>query len=235
MIAIIFVEVQRMGRWATDNRRIREKRGTGEYENYIPWAKIGDFRNTGTSSIVPDYKTGRSVHLFSRGELYVWHLLRWNDEIVDIREQYPMDLSETLKIAEKLEMMHPTQQDGSSKVMTIDFLVTYFDGHMEAISVKPDHKSLQKPRKIEIATIEKLYWQTKGVEYSIYVKEDLDMTYVHNIMDVVQMYNINDVYDDIGYLRHLIATKVIEVDMHKPLNYRQILTERGIGHGYINS
>ena len=47
------------------------------------------------------------MHLLSMGEMYVYYILRFNDEVVDIREQFPLELEETLAIASELGYKHP--------------------------------------------------------------------------------------------------------------------------------
>lgn len=203
-------------RYVSNERRTKEKRGTGHGAEYIPWIKTREVSSMGTRSKEIDYKTGRTVHLLSQIELYFWHLLRWDDRVVDIREQYPLDPDITRSIAEEMQIMHP---NGRAGVMTIDFLVDYEDGSQRAFSVKPGRYVLDDPRTTEKLFLEKTCCETEGIEYIMLWGEDLDMQCVRNVMDVVHVYNAADIADDIGIVKHLIAKKIIAVDMTKRIDY----------------
>jgi len=80
---------------------LKEGRGQGEGAYYKPWSRIHDFASNGIVSRVRGVKTGRVHHLMSNLELYFFFLLDWSDEVLGIREQYPLiDLNNAIKIAE---------------------------------------------------------------------------------------------------------------------------------------
>lgn len=64
------------------------------------------------------------------GEMLWYYILRWDDENIDIREQYPLDYAKTVEIAESFGLRIPQH------IMTTDFLVTKADGRSVAYSVK---------------------------------------------------------------------------------------------------
>ena len=206
----------------SEERKIKEKRGTGEGADYKPWILVSEARSIGTSTIAIDYKHGRQIHLLSRGEKYYYYLYRWRDDVVDIREQFPLDIEITQKIADKHRIMHPKSKDGLVH-MTTDLLVTYVDGSQEALSIKSSREELNNPRVAEKLFIEKKYWLLKGVPYSICYTEDVNIEEVRNIIDVVRCYSNDKIHDDISLLRHLISNKLIEVDMTRRIEYRQII------------
>ena len=183
---------------------------------------VSEARSIGTSTIAIDYKHGRQIHLLSRGEKYYYYLYRWRDDVVDIREQFPLDIEITQKIADKHRIMHPKSKDGLVH-MTTDLLVTYVDGSQEALSIKSSREELNNPRVAEKLFIEKKYWLLKGVPYSICYTEDVNIEEVRNIIDVVRCYSNDKIHDDISLLRHLISNKLIEVDMTRRIEYRQII------------
>ena len=86
--------------------------------------------------------------------MYWYYLLRWDDNNIDIREQYPLNREETLAIADKLGVKHPGNND---YIMTTDFLVTKSDNTFHAYSIKTAKDSLSD-RDLEILCIEKMYW-----------------------------------------------------------------------------
>lgn len=92
--------------YPSDKTRLKELRGMGELEDYKPFINARDFNSIGTCEIVPDWITGRSVELLSQGEAIYWYILRFNPDIVDIREQYPMNPNETLALADTLGIRH---------------------------------------------------------------------------------------------------------------------------------
>ena len=108
-----------------NDTKINEGRGKGFGASYLPWIQTREISSIGTCSNPKDWKTGRTVELLSQGEAYYWHILRWNDEIEDIREQYPLDLETTLEICDDYNVKHPRNRH---TYMTSDFYVTYKDG-----------------------------------------------------------------------------------------------------------
>ena len=206
-----------------NERKLKEGRGLGEGADYKPWIDANEIFSMGTSSIVIDYKHGRQIHLLSRGEKYYYYLFRWRDDVIDIREQFPLDIELTKQIADKYGIMHPSVK-GEAVYMTTDLLITYADGSYEALSIKNDRSAFEEdPRVAEKLKIEKTYWLLKGVTYRIVFTEDVNVEEARNIIDVARCYDDSKIWDDISLLRHLIARKIIKVDMTHRLEYRQII------------
>lgn len=196
------------------------KMGTGTGANYKPYIQVGEFGSMGTAACVIDYKTGRNVHLLSQGEVMAWYLLRWDDENLDIREQYPLPKEETYKIANEFSIAHPYINDGLATITT-DLLVTRKTGEF-AISVKAS-RSLSK---VNGLFIEQQYWKRKGVPWKIVFKDEMHAIKVKNIRNVVAHYNDTYFPDEISFLKFLIARKLIEVDMEKEIDYEELLIEK---------
>lgn len=91
-------------------RYFREGRGQGEGKDYKPWLAIQDVSSTGRVSRVKGWKTGRLHHLMSDNEKRYFFLLEWADNVVDIREQYPLDREKTADIAHRKHINHPVDQ-----------------------------------------------------------------------------------------------------------------------------
>ena len=64
--------------------------GEGVEKDYLPYITTSEFNSLGTTSVIVDWKTGRGVHCLSQAEAYWYYVLRWDDNNVDIREQYPL-------------------------------------------------------------------------------------------------------------------------------------------------
>ena len=208
----------------TSKRKYQEGRGKGTGAKYKPWIQTREFNSLGTCSTPIDWKTGRTMQFLSQGEAMLWHILRWNDDVVDIREQYPLDLETTLKIADTHNIKHPNNR---TSPMTTDLLVTYKDGSEKAYSVKTNRRAVERQRTKEKLFIEKYYWDTYcHSEYQIVFKDEINVVLAENIRSVMVFYDPSTVFDDMSLMKHMIAHKIIIVDMEtKPLVFRDLLVK----------
>ena len=196
------------------------KMGTGDNAEYKPYIQVGEFGSLGTAACVIDYKTGRTVHLLSQAEVIAWYLLRWKDNVIDIKEQYPLPLKDTLEIAKEYEINHPFKNNEPA-VLTTDLYINSSTGNF-AISIKANKKEL----KYNNLFIEKKYWEKHNVPWKLISKDELNITRYKNIRNVVPYYNLNYFPDEISFIKFLIARKLLIVDMDEPLNYEEIKNER---------
>ena len=192
----------------SEKTKQNQRRGKGEGASYKPYIKTREVPSTGTGRILKDKITGRQMHLLPQAEVYTYYLLRWDDSVVDIREQYPLELEDTLKIADHLGYKHPHDRKTS---MTTDFLVTYRekDGTKtyKAYSVKASKEILQNDRTVEIQRIEMAYWNLKGIPFEIVFKEDMNRIKVGNIEAVMDYWDAKKIKTDIDMIKYLIAHK----------------------------
>lgn len=216
-----------------DKTKIKQKRGGGRYENYKPWIKANEIPSKGTTGTFNDWKHGRRIETLSDGEYMYYHMLRWQDEVDDINEQYPLPLEATLAIADKLGYTHPCLFDTKEPViMTSDFLVWMKDGSRRVYSIKSDRSAthVEKcrmeidrravPNTLRKLEIERYYWEHYAfddngnhVKWKLKYAEDVDIKYADNIHHVVQYYDINKVHDKVSIVKYLIASKTIKVKM----------------------
>jgi len=217
-----------MGRKIHDETKKKRGYGTGTGRNYLPWITTEEFNSMGTCCNPIDWKTGRTVHLLSQTEKRLWYLLRWDDDIVDIREQYPLDIEITKEIARKFNINHPKYR-GKEVVMTTDFLVTLKSGAEIAINVKSDEAQRNDQRTIEKTFIEKYYWkECRDTTFKLVSNKDINENLSMNIELVCVYYDINKVHDESSFLKYLIANKEIEIDMKSEiLNFRELLKQYG--------
>lgn len=127
--------------------------GQGAGVDYRPWLPVQSVSSRGVSRRVWGHKTQREHHLLSNIEFNLFLCLEWARDIVDIREQYPLDRELTQAVAESLSILHP-HYPGTHvpTVMTVDFLVTRISHGqevLEAFNAKgedeaEDESSLQK-------------------------------------------------------------------------------------------
>jgi len=107
------------------NKYLREGRGQGVGADYNPWIHIQNFSSLGMVSRVSGATTGRIHHLMSNLELSLFYLLDWSDDVLDIREQYPLiDLAQAIEIAENANIRYPYDpKSGFPYVLTSDFFL----------------------------------------------------------------------------------------------------------------
>ena len=202
-----------MSRMISDETRLKQKRGTGHGKDYKPWILPREIKSLSTTSAFYDPRIGRQISLLSAGEKMAYLTLSWRDDVVEIREQFPLALSETLSIAEQYGIKHP-MVNGKYVVMTSDFLVDFDDGKQKVFSVKASVKDMADERTAEKLFIEKQYWKNKGVDYVVVYKDiHINEIYAMNIRTVLAYYDISEVNSIEDLVMHFIAHKVIIIDM----------------------
>ena len=174
-------------------------RGTGTFEHYIPFHRVGrsDPSSRGRSHL--QRWRGRVHELLSDGELVSFLFATMLPNIIDIREQFPLkfqynqhelldyeiygseDLFEgTEQISKTLKIKHP-KVNGNGKSanwpMTTDLLLTLKndDGqlYLLALSCKPKNLVL-KERNKQLLQIERDYWKVRGVDWLLITPELYD-------------------------------------------------------------
>ena len=212
-----------MARQKTNAKKIAEGRCTGIGASYVPFFKASEAKSIGTASMIPDLREGRMIHTLSATETDLYYMLRWDDMVEHIREQYLLDTNYVNEIRLGLGL----KQVPANCCYTTDFLVDYKDGSQHAYSVKfkradfnPDSiqyrgKDYKYKKMIEWQNIERLYWQTQGIGFSIVTSEDIDRVYVQNIAYALSFYDPLMIHTREQKLMYLLAHKVILIDMHK--------------------
>ncbi len=164
--------------WSYEEYLYMKKRGRGQGHgiDYKPWITVYDFPSKGKVTRILGLKTGRLHHLLSSLERMHFIILDNDPLVVDIREQFPLPLGDTLRIAEKLKakfpgMEHPKLQ-GFWYAMTTDFLVDTQNG-LIARAVKPK-EFLNDPKVQWKFAIEKGYWESQGIEWAVVTEDSLN-------------------------------------------------------------
>ena len=162
-------------------RYIREGRGRGCGSDYRPWLTVRDFPSLGMASRIKGQTTGRVYHMMSNLETNLFYLLDWSDEVLDIREQYPLsDLCGAIEIAEKAQIRYPYDaRSGFPYVMTSDFYVDTINGSV-VLSVKPSSE-LEKLRVREKLEIERRYWNARNVKWELVTEREINFVKSRNI------------------------------------------------------
>ena len=109
---------------------IKEGHGQGEFATYKPWLTIQDVPSRGRVHRAMGWKTERQHHFLSDKEYNYFCILDWANDVIDIREQFPLDREETVRIAEEIGIDHSVDPKTNTPiVMTTDFLVTVREGN----------------------------------------------------------------------------------------------------------
>jgi hypothetical protein len=149
-------------RYAMDEAKIerflREGRGQGRLADYKPFLTIQDVPSTGRASRCLGRHTERLHHLLSDIEAACFLMLDWEDNVIDIREAFPLDRAITRRIAQQMGITHP--KDPKTKVdivVTIDFLVDIqMSGRRECIGISAKPASdLNDDRVVEKQELER--------------------------------------------------------------------------------
>ena len=148
-------------------------RGTGHGRDYIPSLNTNEIPSAKENNFkkrVSGIKAlGRDMQLASNTEHKIFRPFDLAKNVIEIREQFPLDRSITLAIAEKLKIKHPSElvyntNEPFAVGMTTDLLITMIDENGRkfdiAVSVKPAHKLCDK-RVFEKQKIEFTYWALK--------------------------------------------------------------------------
>jgi hypothetical protein len=175
-------------------RYLKEGRGQGQLESYQPWLTIHDLSSLGRSTRVHSFKTGRDHHLLSDLETDLFFLLEWDQTVVDIREQFPLDREETRRLAREAGVAHP--QDPSTQtdiVMTSDVLVDLHtsDGVGQVVCAVKLAIDLDDQRVIEKLELERRYWRAQGTPWYLVTDRDLPAERVKNIRWLHEMYSLD--------------------------------------------
>jgi hypothetical protein len=179
--------VNRMSKVITSSmveKWVSKGRGKGHREEYIPWVTVRDVPSKGISTRIKGWKTGRVHHFLSTLELSYFYTLEWSSIITDIRERYPLPLEETLDIAERLNIHHPTDTKTKEPiVMTTDFLIDLDINQSTELKARSVlyKKNLSSNRAVEILEVERMFWYEKGIDWGIVTENEIPNNLSKNI------------------------------------------------------
>ncbi|RXZ66320.1 TnsA endonuclease N-terminal domain-containing protein [Pelagerythrobacter rhizovicinus] len=164
-----------------------EKRGSLEGE-YKPFLLIHDFTSIGRVSRVK-YRD-REAHMMSDLETAVFQDLMWHPNVVEIREQFPLERDVTKRIADEMGINHPKLSgDGGLLPMTSDFVVDFRFGPDEplvrravaakpvsalrrSVKERPGKTNTQVTNTIDRLEVERRYWAEKNCGWYLVTDED---------------------------------------------------------------
>lgn len=200
-------------KWNGDvfHRRIDEGRGIGTGTDYRPFIQIHDFPSLGICTRIKSETVGRVHHLFSRNELAFFYILDFDDNVVDIQEQYPLldptdphDLTGIVEMMEGFGIRYP--RDTRSRypyVQTSDFVVTTKTGHC-VYSIK-ESKEYDKVRVRELQELERRYWKWRNVPWCIKTEQEINYALASNIRWIYHARNIEGIFSDFALCADVMA------------------------------
>lgn len=214
----------------TGKQKAKDGRGKGHLDQYVPWIWTRESGSDGVRSLLRDWKHKRSIHTLSLNEACIYYLIRWNDNVIDVREQFPLDRDLTDAIASANHLRKPAASDKDERMST-DFLVDYIDDkgklRHHAVSVKDNKDDLLNgsQRVLERLAIEKKYWKLKGVDYSIVFGSEINQVKATNISLVTDHYDLDSIHSKQDLICSLIANGLLTEDMERPLDFPRLVSK----------
>jgi hypothetical protein len=165
--------------------RLKDGRGQGRGKDYIPFIQAHDNKvaSEGWLTRTLGWKTQRIHHTLSKHEYQYLLVQEWSEDVIDIREQYPLTpIDITMDIASKLNMRHP-HLNGENVIMTTDFLLTVVKEGGEigevARTIKPVSKLTK--RTLELFEIERRYFLEMGIPWAMVFETNKPLNMIKNI------------------------------------------------------
>jgi hypothetical protein len=201
---------------------------------YRPWNTVRQSHTYGQGQEIFSPKTNRTHHLYSRGERLPFFALEHRPAIVDIYEQFPLPITETLKLAEELNIWHPAaykerHEHGGiipAKTMTSDFVVKIkladSTSRIKVFSFKyssaldPERSMRQARRTQEKLDLEKKYWEDQGVEWILVTEQSFNPSYISNLEYLRDCYNYPENLDVSEAFFNLIVRRLSELFISNP-------------------
>lgn len=172
-------------------RYIAQGYGQGQGADYKPWLRVQDVPSQGRSRKVAGTKVDRAYHLLSDLEFAYFVILEFSEDVLDIREQYPLLPTAPLQeIAQARGIRYPRYAGTDLPyVLTTDFLVTYRAPNgttqLAARTVKYSD-ALQQTSKTLERTLQKLEieqccWADQGISWGIVTEKSIPAVLSENL------------------------------------------------------
>jgi len=157
-------------------RLLKEGRGEGVGAAYLPWIRAREARSHGHSYRVLSKKTGRVHQLLSAQEYAFFLRAEWSKNVLDIREQFPLNRTLTQTLAWKMKVAHPRYPETLTyAVMSTDFLLTVANGPQQlelAVDVKTV-EDVESLRTLEKLQIHRSYFKEVGIKHQLILSSRL--------------------------------------------------------------
>lgn len=166
---------------AKNAKWIKEGRGSGQHSDYKPWITVRDLPSDGRVHRVFGHKAKRTHHLLSDLELATFLMFEWHQDVVQIREQFPLDIEVTNEIAKQAGIDHPSVS-GVQQYMSSDFLINSKDSSQPKFAIQAKYsEALNNARTVEKLELERRYWKSKGVPWFLITEREIPSIVFKNI------------------------------------------------------
>ena len=181
---------------------------------YRPWKTVRQSNTHGQGQEIWSHVSDRGVHLYSRGERGLFVVIERLPNLIDIREQMPLPIDETLELAKELNILHPgayaeRQEHGGiipAKTMTSDIVAIFQtpDGEITpkvfsfkyASSLDGSKNTRSVNRTWDKLKLERSYWQRQNVDWVLVTDQCLDPDYIYNLEYLRQCFDFAEVLED---------------------------------------
>nr|WP_026682637.1 heteromeric transposase endonuclease subunit TnsA [Priestia megaterium] len=192
----------------TINRFLKEKRGQGTGKDYKPWLQVQDIASKGRSTRTIGHTTQRVHHLLSDLQLYYFYLLEFDENVTDIREQYPLlDFHDmNIQVDEGLTKKLFDTKTQVPHIFTVSFLVTRKaenGEHYYQARIIKQSQELEKNATLQRLELQRRYFEKKGIEFGIVTEKEINKQLARNIGWALNSYDIQDYPSLIMNLPHL--------------------------------
>lgn len=199
------------------------------YSEYVPFLNVRSVPSKGKSNRIFGWKTGREHHFLSKLEYAAFYHFDWSNDVIDIKEQYPLLPIETLQnIALEAGIEYPNF-NGEPIIMTTDFLiVVQKNGTKEQYVRTIKHSDdLSDPRTLEKFEIERRYFKSKNMNWGIITEKELPDTFTNN-MDILHS-------NKFSRKQSLLETEYIFTLYRELINLLENISDRNLPIAYVLS
>ena len=200
------------------NRKIREFNEAKKRGVHIPYVK-STFMSAGTRSILFCPAQKRVITLMSQGEKHLYITKLFGPNVVEIKEQYPLDYVLTKEIADELGVIHPRKHlTGELTVVTTDLLITYRDEngseYRVAYAFKYSIGGRNQARTNQKLAIAEAYWKRFGVRSEQILRGDVSKDKAYNLLNYIDKYDKSICINEINEFVTALLDDVIEHPSH---------------------
>jgi len=216
------------------DRFLKEGRGQGEGKDYKPWLTVRDVSSHGRSSRLTSWKTGRVHHLLSDHETRLFYLFDWSDEIVDIREQYPLlNLDLAMKIADEMGWKYPREAETNVPfILTTDFMLTVKRGD-KLFQVARTFKESKKLDTTAVAArleLERRYYSVEKIDWDVLTEKGYSKPLAQNVEWVHSSYWL-ELPDGMSVEDFQALAKILKLRLQQTeLSINQVTTDLDVEH-----
>jgi hypothetical protein len=162
---------------------MKDKLWERDNSDYVPFLNVRSVPTKGKANRIMGWRTCREHHFLSKLEYAAFFYFDWSDEVIDIKEQYPLFPLEVLQnIALEAGIEYPNF-NGEPIVMTTDFLIKA-NKNSKIIQYARTVKSstdLANERIIEKFEIERRYFNSKKIDWGIITEKELSDVFISNM------------------------------------------------------